>query len=209
MPNKACQEQGAQLVKTFQLVWEGPYSLVGSEGSVFDCPAAHRPGIYLFSVEYQNGYMIYNPGITTRPLKDRIREHIAAYRDGEYNILDTNYFPMGKREQTWHGIAWTPEKDRANQRAIFEIERQKRSGDIEALLLAFRIFLAPLDEEKRILERIETAIIKSLYSSEEPFRSFPDKNMHQVRRGPDEPPFMALSITGAAHFHALQDSFEA
>lgn len=193
----------------YQLDWKGPFVLQGSRGESFlKSPAADQSGIYLFTVEYRNGYLLYMAGWTTRSFKRRLREHIGKYRKGTYTILEPKSLQNGKRVAIWRGM-WT--KKATNTPEMKELFRSRRQGlepAIEALLSTFRIFLAPLKAERRVLARIEAAIMDRLYSGIKPVNTLPDKGMHLAPRRVKEKPFVVHNAP-AVHLHGLPQCFEA
>lgn len=83
--------------------WAGPYSWPKFEIENGLPSAPQRPGVYLQTVEYQNGYLIHAAGVTRRPLPIRLREHGQKYRNGEYNVFDLVAMQQGIRKEIWHG----------------------------------------------------------------------------------------------------------
>lgn len=59
------------------------------------------------------------------------------------------------------------------------------------------IFVATVIPESRLLERIEAAIMASLYASKEPMCIIPDKGMALAPRWPEEQPILIRNITSA------------
>ena len=56
----------------------------------------------------------------------------------------------------------------------------------------FRIFLAPIDEDKRIIERIESEIAKSLNQQDGFIGDFQDKDIRYRPTRPDEQQFRVV-----------------
>lgn len=152
--------------------WRGPYAWPKFE-TESNLPAIPKhPGVYLLTSVYENGYIIYAAGITRRPIPQRFREHTRKYLSGDYTILDMDAMQHGVRKEIWHGWGWTPDKRK-------EYERRK-SNLLEAVrkqLAAFSIFVADVGTEPRILERIEAAIMYTLYENVHPFCDIPDRGM--------------------------------
>ena len=69
-----------------EIEWHGPFGWPGFEGDLPSIP--ERPSVYLETVEYQNGYLIYAAGITRHPMPKRFRKHTSEYKHGIYNVLD-------------------------------------------------------------------------------------------------------------------------
>jgi len=192
---------------TYQLDWQGPLALVASGKDYFlDSPAAQRPGIYMWAFEYHQGYLIYGAGLTTRPLASRIREDLRSIRSGEWTVLDGPSAQSGVRREFWHGM-WATYNTPARQ-----AERAARRVEIEraadAMLSHMRVFLANLPPDKRVLGRVEAAIMNLLYAGASPICDLPDKGMHLEPRRPDERAMTMLSRAGVT-LHGLPSSFEA
>jgi len=194
---------------TLLLDWSGPFVLQGPDGNLlFDSPIASKWGIYIFTVIYRDGFLIYLTGWTTRPFKKRFKEHMREYRRGTYTIFNTESLRNGKRDEIWHGM-WTKRETNTREiKALFESRHQEINPAIENLLSTFRIFVAPLEAERRVLARVEAAIMNILYSSEEPFCSLPDKGMALAPRWASEQPFLVKS-KAEVFLHALPKFFEA
>ena len=70
-----------------ELRWEGPFGWPGLDPvelltSLADSPVASSSGVYLWTVEYLDGFLIYAAGITRRPFVRRFREHTRATEPG-------------------------------------------------------------------------------------------------------------------------------
>ncbi|MGH9834020.1 MAG: hypothetical protein ACRD9Y_13445 [Blastocatellia bacterium] len=194
---------------TLLLNWSGPFVLQGPDGNLlFDSPIASECGIYIFTVIHRDGFLIYLTGWTTRPFKKRLKEHMREYRKGTYTIFNTESLRNGKRDEIWHGMWTKRETNTREMKALFESRHQEINPAIENLLSTFRIFVAPLEAERRVLARIEAAIMNILYSSEEPFCSLPDKGMALAPRWASEQPFLVKS-KAEVFLHALPQCFEA
>lgn len=152
--------------------------------------------------------MIYFAGLTTRPFKTRVKEHIKEYRKGTYTIFDTESLLNGKRVEIWHGMWFKKATKTPEMMNKFILRSNELQPEIEKLLSTFRIFLAPLNVDKRALWRIEAAIMNNLYKANEPFKNIPDKGMHLSPRWKRETPFLVFNQSNI-QFHGLQQCFEA
>lgn len=183
------------------VIWTGPYSWpkFESENQLPSIPKLS--GVYLWTVEYQNGYLIYTAGITGRSMPFRLQEHTRKYKSGDYTVLDIVAMRQGIRKEIWHGWGWTPEKrcdfDR-RKLAILDAAHKQIGG--------FRIFVASVDQP-RIRERIEAAIMNCLYQQPPPLCDIPDKGMFLSPRRQNERPFIVKNITDV-YLHGLPQSIE-
>ncbi|ACA59312.1 hypothetical protein Daud_0793 [Candidatus Desulforudis audaxviator MP104C] len=146
------------------------------------------PGVYLQTFEYQGGYLIYAAGITRRSVSTRFKDHTRKYMNGEYNVLDIDAAQQGVRKEVWHGWWYR----RANRKEFEE----RKSIIVEAVrkqLAGFRIFVADVGTQPRILERIEASVMRHLYQQPSPVCDIPDKGMYLVPRWDSENPIVVKS----------------
>ena len=179
--------------------WTGPYGWPRYEGHL---PAVPRhPGVYLQTVEYRKGFLIYCAGITRRSIRKRFAEHTRKYMSGDYNVLDMAAMHHGVRKEIWHGWGWSPEK-----RVKFKKRKLKILEAVRKQLEGFRIFVADLGAEERILERIEASIMNTLYQHPR-FCKIPDEGMMLAPRWNSEKPISATN-TCSVRLHGLPACFE-
>lgn len=183
-----------------ELRWNGPYAWPTFEGEL---PAApNHPGVYLFTFEYGDGYLVYAAGITRRGIRKRLREHTRSYLSGEYNILDVDGVKLGVRTEVWHGWGWTDRK-----RKTFDESKKDLQDAARRQLQAFRIFATETSAENRVRERVEATVMKTLAGACEPFCNIPDVGMHLEPRHDDEEPIVAINRCERI-LHALPPQFE-
>ena len=168
-----------------QITWTGPYCWPRFETEGNSRPLPKQPGVYLQTVEYQDGYLIYAAGLTRRSIPIRFREHTRKYMSGDYTVLDIAAMQQGIRKEIWHGWGWSPEK-----RADFEKQRQEILNAAREQLQGFRIFAADVGTEPRILERLEASIMNNLYEQPSPFCDIPDRGMMLSPRWDSEAPII-------------------
>src|SRR5205085_2050292 len=132
-----------------RLSWSGPYSWPGFE-ETNGLPALPAfPGVYLWTAEYQDGYLIYVAGITGRQFRQRFRQHTPNYLAGEYTVLDILEMQAGRRTEIWHGWGWTEAK-----RAQFAERQTEIREAAKRQMAGFRIFVANM-EDQRVRARLE------------------------------------------------------
>lgn len=73
---------------SIEITWTGPYGWPKYETESNLRPIPKHPGVYLQTVEYRDGYLIYAAGLTRRPIPTRFREHTRKYMTGDYNVLE-------------------------------------------------------------------------------------------------------------------------
>jgi len=149
----------------YQMQWYGPYRWYGTEdSSFFTQPIAKKSGIYLWAIPFNNRYLTYYIGETGRSFAERTIEHTRNYLHGLYRVYDPNQFAQGKKKLVWRGM-WKPGTKGPHVMLDFLSRYPKLSSVIYEFLGQLRIFLAPIEVEKRIRERIEAAIANSLLSA--------------------------------------------
>ena len=179
-------------------LWQGPFAWPRLSSSLPEAP--RTPGVYLLTVEYAAGFLIYAAGITGRSVYARLMEHGRAYRDGTYNVLDAGLLRQGKRSLIWQGFWMKPRP--AERIAEFELRRLEITAAVAAQLAEFRIFVANLGDDKRLRERVEAAIMNCLYEEPPPASSIPDRGMMLAPRRTAEHPVHLVSHCGS-RLHGL------
>lgn len=182
---------------TIEAIWNGPYSWPKFEAENGLHPIPKQPGIYLQTVEYNGGYLIYAAGITRRTVPKRFSEHTRYYRSGDYTVLDIIAMQHGIRKEVWHGWGWTQEK-----RIKFEERKPSIVASLQKQLAEFRIFVADVGIQPRTLERLEASIMHHLYQQPSPICDLPDKGMMLAPRWKSENPITVQNISSVL-FHGI------
>ncbi len=180
----------------------GPYSWPGYEHENGLPRIPRCSGVYLQTVEYQDGYLIYAAGITRRSLPIRFREHDRNYRNGEYNVLDIDEMQRGVRKEFWHGWGWTPEK-----RLEFQKQKPIILAAVRKQLAGFRIFVADIGTRPRLLERLEASIMSTLYSHRSPMCDVPARGMKLAPKWKSEKPIVVNNLCSAI-LHGIPSTLE-
>lgn len=197
--------------RVIELRWEGPFrwpgrSIQGDAKPFCGATIASSCGVYLWTVEYRDGYLIYAAGITRRPFALRFREHTRAYLNGVYTIFDVPALKEGVRKEIWHGF-WLKKRSVEKQD-----EYEHRADEIRRaaheLLANYRIFVAPVAPMHRLLERIEAAIMHTLYAATGPVSVIPDRGMALAPRWREEQPILVRNMAPVL-LHGLPEEFEA
>ena len=136
---------------------KGPFNLVGDE-NLFKSIEADSSGIYFFTISVENRYLIEYVGITTRSFKKRFLEHIRELLSGGYQLYDFKRLLEHKTFVVWKGRYGKGSDDIS----VFLDNYLYFSKIIENQIKEFKIFLIPLNEDRRILERIEGGIYQIL-----------------------------------------------
>ena len=170
---------------SIEVTWAGPYGWPTFEGKNNLHPIPKIPGVYLQTFEYQDGYLIYIAGLTSRPVPMRFSEHTSKYMNGDYNVLDIAAIQRGVRREIWHGWGYA-----RKHRAEFEERKPIILDAVQKQLAGFRIFVADVGREPRLLERLEASIMSNLYQQPSPFCDIPDMGMQLRPRRNSEPPII-------------------
>lgn len=197
-------------IGTIEVTWRGPFAWPGKAKTnglrgLENCEYSSLCGVYLWTAEYKKGYLIYTAGYTERPFLTRFYEHTRAYSDGFFTVFDIEAMQSGLRKEIWHGFFTKkrpPEKEKEFLRRKDEIEEA-----VENQLSKFRVFVAPLARETRVLKRFEAAIMNCLYSAPAPFSTIPDKGMSLSLRWETERPILVRNMS-ATKMYALPEEME-
>ena len=178
--------EGSDRINTLQIVWTGPYGWPGYSAELPLLP--QHPGVYLQTVQYRDGFLIYAAGLTRRPFAARFAEHTRRYLAGDYHVLDIAAMQRGVRKQIWEGWSWSTRK-----RAVFEKRKNDIVSAVRHQLAGYRLFVADLGLTGRTLERVEAAIMNTLYCCPPPLCDIPDKGMRLTPRRDAEEPILTIN----------------
>ena len=109
---------------------------------------------------------------------------------------------MGKRKEIWHGWGYA-----RKHRDEFDKKRSTILEAVEKQLSGFRIHIAGLGNEPRILERIEASIMNNLYVQLPPISEMPDKGMQLAGRWDSESRIIIKNNSGSI-LHGLPEYLE-
>jgi len=184
----------------------GPFSWLGYEDtkSIFSASEGKLSGIYLWTVKVEDGELVYYVGKTNRSFSQRMQEHLKEHLAGFYHVNSPIEFKRGEKNSLWDGMYLrykTPEP--AELVKIYPMI----SSQIIELAKIYRFFIAPLDFEKRILERIECAFARHLYKQPGKIGSFQESGLNYRSRIASEPPGFAL-FNSSTKILGLPESLE-
>ena len=136
---------------------KGPFGLTGQK-SLFEAKEINLSGLYIFTFKIEKKYLIEYVGITARDFKTRFLEHIRELLSGGYRLYD-----LQKLENDEFFLIWKGRYDNATYNIADFLDNYSHfSGIINKQFQELKIFLIPLNVEKRTLERIEGEIYKIL-----------------------------------------------
>jgi len=196
----------AETEKLYTLKFLGPFYPVEKQGKFrFISPDLKNAGLYMFTFEYNSGFIVWFDGFSTRNVSNRLNDHIKNILRGSYSILDVNEANAGRRVEIWHGFYFTKNESKKRE---FDEQRQLLLPSIFTMIKGLHIFFVPLNESRRVLSRIEAAIMNQLYNSSGITSDFPDKGMHLEPRWPEETAFRVI-VEKSPIIHGLPAEFEA
>lgn len=142
----------------------GPFSWPATPDapSIFDSDLRREAGLYLWTVRFDDGYLVYYVGETGRSFETRFLEHYCEHASGMYHVNYPAEFSCGEKVMIWPG-RYDPTMKKSAKECILECLRL--GEPITKLAYIYRFFLAPLSCETRIRRRIEAAIANTLYAA--------------------------------------------
>lgn len=190
------------------LEFKGPFLWTAAAGAtLFDQPDALSGGVYLWTIEFCEGYLPYLAGHTMKSFHARFQEHTRLYFSGVYTVFDSGALRRGTKAKIWPGL-WYLKDKRDERQAEFRARYTELLPHISELLSLWRVFLAPLPTNRRVLERIEAAIMNSLYAGPPIVRDFPDRGMRLLPRRKAEEE-VRIRVSAPALIYGLSDTFRA
>jgi len=184
----------------------GPFKFTNGRSSVFSDKLSNERGIYLWTVKYKDGYLVYYVGETGKSFNDRFKIHLDNLKSGQYRIYDPKLFTQGNKK-----LIWNPYKRGALKRVRYKKEFNAIYNSIqqqlENYIKLFELFLIPFKDKDRLRLRIEAAISMRLNKAGEPIGSFQDEDIKYKPRKETE---VTLSVKLSSPFkiHGLQRNLE-
>lgn len=160
------------MTRIIEAEWLGPFSWPGFEEQSGLPPLPDLTGLYLQTFDYKDGYLVYGAGLTRRKVIARFKEHTRSYKKGEYTVFEMGEMNNGVRKERYHG--WGYARDNPE---IFENDKDNILRSVDKQLASFRVFVAAISSEPRVLERLEAAIMERLYQEPAPVCDIPDRGM--------------------------------
>lgn len=164
-------------------------------------PIGKEKGIYLWTIPFENKYLVHYVGETGVSFAYRTMEHIKNYLQGQYTLYEPEEFAKGKKIQLWSGM-W---KERKSNPAVMHEFLQKYpefSTKYFDFLTLLRFFAIPVESSRRVRQRIESAIARHLYKQPGIVGAFQDKGVRYLPRRSDEIP-MLLKIKSSVRIISM------
>jgi hypothetical protein len=144
------------------LTFFGPFTYDAQPGfqRVFEAALAQDYGLYLWTIEYEGGYLVNYVGETERTFAIRIQEGRAWSYGKKYDkdvkpksrrVVDPDLFVLGQRR-----VISTPSK------AEFFADLPRYTAILDQLYRGYRFFLAPTQVDGPTRRRIERGLIRTL-----------------------------------------------
>lgn len=170
-----------------QLHFSGPFSWTGSQGipCIFTAEPARRPGVYLWTVNTGKGELVYYVGETGRSFATRMTEHFKEHMAGRYHLYKPEEFARGLKVLLWPG-AYDPTTKTTVAEFLDNYDALKDA--LLRLAQMYRFYIAPIEGDKRLRERIEAALAYHLYSQEGRVGEFQDRGIRYRPRREHEAP---------------------
>ena len=176
------------------LRWSGPHGfLPGAPDSVFQGPVAEQSGLYLWTVQRPNGFLVHYVGQTEKSFGLRHLQHLREYWGGAYTIHQAAAFLDGRRNELYRGYGYRG--DAWRQIEPFVREHETLLSELRAMLSGIKIFLAPLAAPRRIHRRVEGAIVELLYRAGGEIGDFQEPGMRREPRRLDEAVIRVRSVS--------------
>jgi hypothetical protein len=169
------------------LEFSGAFSWLSSDPatSIFEAPAARAAGIYLWTVDTPDGYLIYYVGETGVAFRQRLHQHLSQQLAGMYHIYEPGLFAVGQKHALWRGMYG---RDRESGLAAFVEYLPTLAPALVDFVRLMRFHLAPLTCHMRLRRRIEAALARHLSSQPGLVGSFQDMGIRYLpRRAGEEP----------------------
>lgn len=177
----------ASLIEKENILWQGPFSWPGFEQMNKLAVIPNVAGVYLFTFEYKDGYILRSAG-HTNSMKRRFFQHKREYMSGNYTVLDVKSANNGERNEIWHG--WSYAKGHKDE---FLRHKDYILRSVENELASYRLFITEITD-KRKRERIEFSIMHDAYASKEPWGDLVDGGVALRGRYSYEIPIEAINV---------------
>ncbi len=168
--------------------FQGPLAWVRVSGAefIFEADVAQKTGVYLWTVETADGFLIWYVGETGVSFHQRMKEHFKEQLSGMYMLYDPEAFIRGEKLLVWEGMYRKGEERRVPE---YLEAFPAMSSAMANFAKQIRFFVASLDGEPRLRKRVEAGIAKHLYEQPGVVGQFQDTGIqYQDTRWPDEDP---------------------
>jgi hypothetical protein len=161
------------------VLFVGPFS-AKQNTLLIDLPVelAARNGLYLWTVDYDSGYLVNYVGKTIQGFSSRFYQHKKWYESGK-DVLDPDYLPKGEN--------WL-------------VENPSPELTIKFFAL-YRVFVAAMSVDEGTLLEIEKAIVQKLLSAGGKCEAF----LGNKQRGAVKAPSRRIPLKSQSLIHGMGD----
>lgn len=163
-------------VEELHVRFRGPFSWAGNNSApcIFTAALGKLAGVYLWTIQSEDGELIYYVGETGRKFSIRMLEHFKEHMSGGYHLYEPTEFAKGNKVLLWPG-----RYDPARRTTVGEFlqEFECLTASIRELARLYRFWLAPLECERRLRERVEAALAEHLYAQPGKIGGFQDRGI--------------------------------
>lgn len=171
-----------------EVSFRGPYGFLKSENHPSILKSLLKKGIYIWTVPFGKNELIHYVGMTKRQFKVRIMEHFKGYLSGEYGIHDPKELQKGKSVLIWKGL-W-----RGANIEDFIKQHNVLFPKLLSQIKLYKIYVAPLDCDIRLIERMEAAISNYLRNQGGTVGNFQESDIrYKKRKESEESLFVKIS----------------
>jgi hypothetical protein len=125
--------------KTYEIELLGPYEWYGPN-SLFLRPESEKFGIYMWTIPFNQRYLVYYIGETGISFANRLLDHTRNYLHGLYRVYDPKNFVKGEKFLIWEGM-WKKELEKPTTRIVkFLKSYLELSKALYDFLGAFRVY---------------------------------------------------------------------
>lgn len=168
------------------LSFVGPFGLTGNHDKIlFHEPEAHLHGVYIWAIPYIHGGLIVNyVGETSTSFGQRMKDHLIQKVGGNYRITDPDQIVHGIDAVLWNGLWRKGTRDKMGEYLEMLVELAPK---IQKSIALINVFVAPLEVEKRMRHRVETAFAEHIKSQPPPASTLlPQDIRYYAKRRKDE-----------------------
>jgi len=190
---------------TMTVRFEGPYGLATKTPPLlFEQQVATKCGVYLWVIPYRKGgHLVSYVGETGVSFWQRTKDHLIQTMGGNYRISDPDLLVEGKAKTVWNGMWRRDTRDRM-------LEFLERADELVPLarreLQLTVMFVAPLEVDGRLRQRIEAGIALEIRKQAGELRLLPDDIRYRPRRESEAP--LHVEVRCPSLVHGLPTSVE-
>lgn len=163
-------------MRQYNIKIHGPYTICGDDHDILEgCPYSDSVGVYFWAVKMPSGqYRVSYLGEISTSFYKRTKEHIIQTLGGNYQICDSDLMLNGEHRVIWNGLWRKGTRDKLPE---FIKNYEEMAPKIKSYLSIQKLFVAPLEVDRRTRQRIEAALAKAIHRNKEAANLLP----HDIR----------------------------